>query len=85
MMILGLLRIGRTSTPADCAIAAAIVVGLGVLLDLSKPTLDGDRQLSPARVLRAAVGAAVLGGVPIAFAFGLGTFALSGAHHAARR
>jgi tripartite ATP-independent transporter DctM subunit len=75
MIILGLLRIGRTSTPADCAIAAAIVVGLGVLLYLSKPMLMaiGNYRLLVFFVLL--VGAAVLGGVPIAFAFGLGTFA----------
>ena len=75
MIVLGLLRIGRTSSARDCLIAAAIVIGLGVILYLAKPLLMamGNYRLLVFFVLL--VGAAVLGGVPIAFAFGLGTFA----------
>ena len=75
MIVLGLLRIGRTASLKDCLIAAALVIGLGVILYMSKPLLMamGNYRLLVFFVLL--VGAAVLGGVPIAFAFGLGTFA----------
>ena len=75
MIVLGLLRIGRVAPAKDCAIAAVIVVALGMALYLAKPTLMamGNYRLIVFFVIL--TGGAVLAGVPIAFAFGLGTFA----------
>jgi tripartite ATP-independent transporter DctM subunit len=75
MLILGLLRIGRTYAARDVAFACAIVCGIGAALWLSKPLLMamGNYKLIVFFVLL--VGGAVLSGVPIVFAFGIGTFA----------
>ena len=75
MIVLGVLRIGRSAPLRDCAMAAAVVIGLGVALYLAKPMLMamGNYRLIVFFVFL--TGGAVLAGVPIAFAFGLGTFA----------
>jgi tripartite ATP-independent transporter DctM subunit len=75
MLLLGVLRIGRSVQPADVALALAVVVAVGAGLWLLKPALAaiGNYRLVVFFVLL--VGAAVLTGIPIAFAFGLGTFA----------
>jgi tripartite ATP-independent transporter DctM subunit len=75
MLLLGVLRIGRTARLADVALALAIVALIGGGLYLAKPMLAamGNYRLIVFFVLL--VGAAVLAGIPIAFAFGLGTFA----------
>jgi tripartite ATP-independent transporter DctM subunit len=75
MLVLGVLRIGRTVRVADVALALALVALIGVGLWLAKPVLTamGNYRLIVFFVLL--VGAAVLAGIPIAFAFGLGTFA----------
>jgi tripartite ATP-independent transporter DctM subunit len=75
MIVLGLMRIGRASTVRDFAIALAAIVAVGILLYLSKPLLMamGNYRLIVFFVLL--VGAAVLAGVPIVFAFGIATFA----------
>lgn len=75
MIMLGLLRIGRSVRPADFALALAVVVAVGAGLYLAKPALAamGNYRLIVFFVI--VVGAAVLTGIPIAFAFGLGTFA----------
>ena len=75
MIVLGVLRIGRSAPLRDCAMAAAVVIGLGVALYLAKPMLMamGNYRLIVFFVIL--TGGAVLAGVPIAFAFGLGTFA----------
>jgi tripartite ATP-independent transporter DctM subunit len=75
MIILGALRIGRTAPAKDCAVAAVLVVGIAVALYLAKPALMaiGNYRLIVFFVIL--TGGCVLAGVPIAFAFGLGTFA----------
>ncbi|MFL5035944.1 MAG: TRAP transporter large permease subunit [Microvirga sp.] len=75
MLLLGVLRIGRSVQPADLALALAVVVAVAAGLWLLKPALAaiGNYRLVVFFVLL--VGAAVLTGIPIAFAFGLGTFA----------
>ena len=75
MLIIGLTRIGRSYAVRDVALAFAIVVAVGVVLWLAKPLLNviGNYKLIVFFVVL--VGAAVLAGVPIVFAFGIGTFA----------
>ena len=75
MLLLGFLRIGRTSSVRDTLVALAIVAVVAVALWLSKPALMamGNYKLIVFFVLL--VGGAVLAGVPIVFAFGMGTFA----------
>ncbi len=75
MLAIGLTRIGRVHAIRDVAIAFGIVIAIGVLLYLAKPLLNaiGNYKLIVFFVLL--VGGAVLAGVPIVFAFGIGTFA----------
>ncbi len=75
MVVLGILRIGRDLPVRDVALAAALVVAVGLALWVAKPLFGpmGNYKLVVFFVLL--VGAAVLSGIPIAFAFGLGTFA----------
>jgi len=75
MLVLGLTRIARTHTLRDVIVAFAIVVVIGGALWLGKPVLNsiGNYKLIVFFVLL--VGGAVLAGVPIVFAFGIGTFA----------
>ncbi len=75
MIILGLLRIGRTVAVRDCLIAAAIVFAIGGVLYLAKPLLQAMGNYKLIVFFVVLTGGAVLAGVPIAFAFGLGTFA----------
>ncbi len=75
MLVIGLTRIGRSHAVRDIAIAFAIVIAAGLALWLAKPLFNaiGNYKLIVFFVLL--VGAAVLSGVPIFFAFGIGTFA----------
>jgi tripartite ATP-independent transporter DctM subunit len=75
MLIMGLLRIGRTYELRDVALAFGVVIAIGVVLWLAKPLLMamGNYKLIVFFVLL--TGGAVLAGVPIVFAFGIGTFA----------
>ena len=75
MLIVGLTRIGRMHAVKDVAMAFAIVVLIGLALWLARPLLNviGNYKLIIFFVLL--VGGAVLAGVPIVFAFGIGTFA----------
>jgi tripartite ATP-independent transporter DctM subunit len=75
MIVFGLMRIGRFARVQDMLIALAVVVAIGAVLYFAKPALVamGNYRLIVFFVLL--VGAAVLSGIPIAFAFGLGTFA----------
>ncbi len=75
MLLIGLTRIGRSHAVRDVAWAVAIVVALGAILWLARPLLNaiGNYKLLVFFVLL--VGGAVLAGVPIVFAFGIGTFA----------
>ncbi|MFT4098206.1 MAG: TRAP transporter large permease subunit [Rhodoblastus sp.] len=75
MLIVGLMRIGRLYRLADVALALAVVAAIGLALWFGKPALMamGNYKLLVFFVL--IVGGAVLSGVPIVFAFGIGTFA----------
>ena len=75
MAVLGVLRIGRTARLVDVALAFALVAAIGIGLYLAKPLLAGMGNYRLIVFFVLLVGAAVLSGVPIAFAFGLGTLA----------
>jgi tripartite ATP-independent transporter DctM subunit len=75
MIVLGVLRIGRSAPLRDCAMAAAVVIGLAIVLYLAKPMLMAMGNYRLIVFFVVLTGGAVLAGVPIAFAFGLGTFA----------
>ena len=75
MLAIGLTRIGRAHSVRDMGIAFAIVFAIGLALWLAKPLFSamGNYKLIVFFVIL--VGGAVLAGVPIVFAFGIGTFA----------
>ena len=75
MLILGLMRIGRGLRLADIGLATGAIAVVGALLTLASPLLMaiGNYKLIVFFVLL--TGGAVLAGIPIAFAFGIGTFA----------
>jgi tripartite ATP-independent transporter DctM subunit len=75
MGLFGLLRIVCHGRLREVAIGVAIVIVVGAALYLTSPLMKsiGNYRLIVFFVLL--VGAAVLSGIPIAFAFGLGTFA----------
>src|SRR5258706_2079775 len=75
MIVLGLMRIGRASSVGDVAIAFAVVAAIGAILYLAKPLLMGIGNYRLIVFFVLLVGAAVLAGVPIVFAFGIGTVA----------
>ncbi|SDR53498.1 TRAP transporter, DctM subunit [Rhizobiales bacterium GAS113] len=74
MLVLGLMRIGRGLRLADVALALAVIAVVGGALILAIPLLQaiGNYKLLVFFVLL--TGGAVLAGIPIAFAFGIGTF-----------
>jgi tripartite ATP-independent transporter DctM subunit len=74
MLLLGLVRIGRGMRLADVALALAVIAVVGGALTLATPLLMaiGNYKLLVFFVLL--TGGAVLAGIPIAFAFGIGTF-----------
>ena len=74
MLAFGLLRCIRIQRGADIAVAVGIVAAVAAALYAGKPLFAamGNYKLIVFFVLL--VGAAVLSGIPIAFAFGLGTF-----------
>ncbi|MFI4994895.1 MAG: TRAP transporter large permease subunit [Hyphomicrobiales bacterium] len=75
MLVLGLTRIARELRPADVALALGVIALIGGALTLATPLLMaiGNYKLVVFFVLL--TGGAVLAGIPIAFAFGIGTFA----------
>ncbi|MFI5011232.1 MAG: TRAP transporter large permease subunit [Hyphomicrobiales bacterium] len=75
MLILGLKRIGQALRIADIALAIGTILAIGGALMLAGPLLTaiGNYKLVVFFVLL--TGGAVLAGIPIAFAFGIGTFA----------
>ncbi len=75
MLVLGLLRIGRTHALRDVGLAFAIIVAIGLALWLAKPLLAAMGNYKLIVFFVVLVGGAVLAGVPIVFAFGIGTFA----------
>jgi len=75
MLLLGLLRIGSRYRMADVALAFGIVAAVGVGLWAAKPALMAMGNYKLIVFFVVLVGGAVLAGVPIVFAFGVGTFA----------
>ena len=75
MLLIGLTRIGRIHAVRDVAIAFAIVAVIGLVLWLAKPLLNSIGNYKLLIFFVALVGGAVLAGVPIVFAFGIGTYA----------
>jgi tripartite ATP-independent transporter DctM subunit len=75
MIGLGLLRIGRSARLSETALAFALVAAIGVGLFFAKPLFVAMGNYKLIVFFVGLVGAAVLAGIPIAFAFGLGTFA----------
>ncbi|MBV9518339.1 MAG: TRAP transporter large permease, partial [Hyphomicrobiales bacterium] len=75
MLLAGLARIGRSASLADIVLAAALIAGVSLALKFIGPSLAvlGNYKLIFFFVLL--TGGAVLAGIPIAFAFGVGTFA----------
>ncbi len=75
MLLTGLTRIGKSARLTDLALAAALIAGVSLTLMLAGPSLSalGNYKLIIFFVLL--TGGAVLAGIPIAFAFGIGTFA----------
>jgi len=75
MLVVGVLRILRAPKPVDIALAFALLAGLCAALYLAAPVLAamGNYRLIVFFVIL--VGGAVLLGIPIAFAFGVGTCA----------
>jgi tripartite ATP-independent transporter DctM subunit len=75
MLVIGLLRIGRVARWSDVFLAFVLIAAIGGALGACQPLLYsmGNYRLIIFFVLL--VGGAVLSGIPIAFAFGLGTFA----------
>ena len=75
MLLLGLMRIGRHGTARDFLLALAFIAAVGAGLYLAKPLLAAMGNYRLIVFFVVLVGAAVLAGVPIAYAFGIGTFA----------
>ncbi|MGL4289968.1 MAG: TRAP transporter large permease, partial [Phreatobacter sp.] len=75
MILLGLLQMIRTTRLVDAALALGLIVVIGLLLFAAKPLLMAMGNYKLLVFFVVLVGACVLTGVPIAFAFGLGTFA----------
>jgi tripartite ATP-independent transporter DctM subunit len=75
MLLSGLARIGKSARLAHLALAVALIAGVSLGLMLAGPSLSalGNYKLILFFVLL--TGSTVLAGVPIAFAFGIGTFA----------
>ena len=75
MLVIGLMRIGRAYRLADVAMALVCVGAVAAALWFGKPAIMalGNYKLIVFFVLIA--GGAVLAGIPIVFAFGIGTFA----------
>jgi tripartite ATP-independent transporter DctM subunit len=75
MLVMGVVRLVRFARPVDVAWALAIVLAVALLLFLAKPLLVAIGNYKLIVFFVALVGAAVLAGIPIAFAFGVGTVA----------
>ncbi len=75
MLVVGVLRILRAPKPQDIAVAFAVLAALCALLYLAGPLLSAMGNYRLVLYFVILVGGAVLLGIPIAFAFGLGTCA----------
>ncbi|MBV9591079.1 MAG: TRAP transporter large permease subunit [Hyphomicrobiales bacterium] len=75
MLLAGLARLGKSASFPDLALSIALILGVSVALKILGPSLSslGNYKLILFFVLLA--GGAVLAGIPIAFAFGISTFA----------
>ena len=73
MLLLALRYAIKTSRPQDLALAAATIVGLGLLFWLGTPVFKGLGYLNILIFLIGVVALCLVAGVPIAFCFGLGT------------
>ncbi|MBV9755328.1 MAG: TRAP transporter small permease, partial [Hyphomicrobiales bacterium] len=75
MLLAGLARLGKSASFSDLALSIALILGVSVGLKILGPSLSslGNYKLILFFVLLA--GGAVLAGIPIAFAFGISTFA----------
>jgi len=74
MLLLGLMRIGRSAAARDVVIGVAVILAVAAALYAAKPWLMGIGNYRLIVFFVFLVGSAVLAGVPIAFSFGLGTF-----------
>ena len=75
MLLTGLTRIGKSARLTDLALAVALIAGVSVTLMFAGPSLAGLGNYKLIIFFVLLTGGAVLAGVPIAFAFGIGTFA----------
>ena len=75
MLVFGLLRLLRSAHWREIAVAVVIVAAVWATLVLAQPLLAAIGNYRLIVFFVVLVGAAVLSGIPIAFAFGLGTFA----------
>jgi len=75
MLMVGLLKLLRHATSRDALVALALVAGVIALAWLAGPALKPLGKLNLLIFFLFGVGAMVLLGVPIAFSFGLATFA----------
>lgn len=74
MVVFSLLRMARTCRPLHLAAAAIIVAAISGVFWMLRPYLTDLGQINLLIFFVGVVAACVLGGIPIAFAFGLGTF-----------
>jgi tripartite ATP-independent transporter DctM subunit len=75
MLILAALRFTRRHRVRDLALAVIVIVAVAAALILTKPLLAAIGNYKLVVFFVVLVGACVLAAVPIAFAFGIGTFA----------
>ncbi|MDE2364492.1 MAG: TRAP transporter large permease subunit [Hyphomicrobiales bacterium] len=75
ILVIGLLRIGRLYRLVDVAMACALVALIGAALWLAHPALIAMGNYKLVLFFVVIAGGAVLAGIPIVFAFGIGTFA----------
>ena len=74
MTVFALLRLLRESTPRQWLVALALVAGIVVVFWLAGPLFKGLGRLNLLIFFVGVAAGSVLAGIPIAFAFGLGTF-----------
>ncbi|AME26952.1 TRAP transporter large permease [Burkholderia sp. PAMC 26561] len=75
MIVFGLLRLGRQVRLPDFALALALIAVIATALYLCKPSIVAMGLYNLLIFFVVIVGGAIFAGVPIAFAFGLGTLA----------
>ncbi|GAC1331556.1 MAG: TRAP transporter large permease subunit [Beijerinckiaceae bacterium] len=75
MLVIGGLRFVRRHRAADLVLALGLIATIGIALVLAKPLFSEIGNYKLVFFFVFLVGACVLAGMPIAFAFGIGTFA----------